>query len=142
MRSELLTAALLFAGIAHSAFPASAQQARADFGKAEYEVKCAACHGLGGKGDGPVVPALKNKPTDLTQLARNNGGVLPVAHLVEVIKGDNRIAAHGSVDMPAWGRRYRVEAGEHYVDVPYDPEAYVRARILTLVDYINRLQAK
>ena len=144
MKSPILLAgslALAFAAsLAQS--PAHAQSAKMDPGKSEFEANCAACHGLSGKGDGPVVPALKNKPTDLTQLAKKNGGVLPVPQLVETIRGEKRIDAHGTADMPAWGRRFRIAAGEHYVDMPYDPEAYVRARILTLVEYINRLQAK
>jgi hypothetical protein len=44
--------------------------------------------------------------------------------------------------MPIWGRDYQVKAAEYYMDVPYDAEAYVRTRILALVDYLNRLQAK
>ncbi|OQW32831.1 MAG: hypothetical protein A4E19_05615 [Nitrospira sp. SG-bin1] len=28
-----------------------------DYGKAEYESNCASCHGLGGKGDGPLSEA-------------------------------------------------------------------------------------
>jgi len=28
------------------------------------------------------------------------------------------------------------------MDTPYDPEVYVRTRILALIDYIYRLQAK
>jgi hypothetical protein len=35
---------------------------------------------------------------------------------------------------------YRLRAGEHYVDSYYDPEAYVRVRVLALVEYISRLQ--
>jgi hypothetical protein len=35
-----------------------------------------------------------------------------------------------------------MKAGEYYMDVPYDSEAYVRARILALIDYISRLQVK
>ncbi len=31
-----------------------------------YSNNCAACHGTGGKGDGSIAPALKNKPFDLT----------------------------------------------------------------------------
>ena len=144
MKSPILFAGSLALAFAFSLAqaPSYAQTTKNDPGKAEFEANCAACHGLGGKGDGPVVPALKNKPTDLTQLAKKNGGVLPVPQLVETIRGEKRIDAHGTADMPAWGRRFRVAAGEHYVDMPYDPEAYVRARILTLVEYINRLQAK
>jgi hypothetical protein len=44
--------------------------------------------------------------------------------------------------MPIWGKRYAVNAAEYYVDVPYDQEAFVRARVLLLVDYLNRVQQK
>ena len=36
----------------HASSPASSQ--RADIGKLEYEGKCATCHGVTGKGDGPT----------------------------------------------------------------------------------------
>jgi hypothetical protein len=44
--------------------------------------------------------------------------------------------------MPIWGRDYSLKAAEAYFDVPYDPEAYVRTRMLALTEYIARLQAK
>jgi hypothetical protein len=44
--------------------------------------------------------------------------------------------------MPIWGTRYAVNAAEHFFDVPYDQEAYVRARVLLLVDYLGRIQQK
>ena len=44
--------------------------------------------------------------------------------------------------MPIWGNQYRVRAAEYYIDVPYDPEVFVRAKILALIDYISRLQVK
>jgi mono/diheme cytochrome c family protein len=34
--------------------------------KATYEAKCAKCHGLKGKGDGPKARTLKKKPRDYT----------------------------------------------------------------------------
>ena len=52
------------------------------------------------------------------------------------------IPLHGTREMPVWGRDYGIEAGEYYMEVPYDREAYVRGRILALIEYINRLQAK
>lgn len=112
-----------------------------DFGKREFESKCASCHGLSAKGDGPVANQLKKRPPDLTLLAKRNGGVFPMARLYEVIEGTN-IPAHGTRDMPIWGREYKIQAAEHFVDMPYDPEAFVRARILSLLEYINRLQEK
>jgi len=44
--------------------------------------------------------------------------------------------------MPIWGNDYNVMAAGHYLEVPYDPEAFVRNRIMALIDYIGRLQAK
>ncbi len=43
-------------------------------GKQMYASYCAPCHGVNGKGDGPVSAALKANPTDLTVLSRNNNG--------------------------------------------------------------------
>ncbi len=129
-------AALVFA--AQGAFG----QAKADLGKSEYEANCAACHGMTGKGDGPYKPYLTRSPSDLTVLAKNNGGALPVSRVYQVIDGTQDVAAHGPRDMPVWGQEYKIKAGEYYFGVPYDPEAYVRVRILALVDYVNRLQAK
>lgn len=123
-----------------SAF-AQARGQRLDFGKREYESKCASCHGVSGKGDGPIRELLTKSPPDLTVEAKNNGGVFPMERLYKVIEGAD-VPAHGGRDMPVWGREYKHEAAEYYMDTPYDPEAYVRARILSLLEYINRLQAK
>ena len=43
-------------------------------GEEAYRRYCASCHGLEGKGDGPVAASLRRAPTDLTQLARRSGG--------------------------------------------------------------------
>ena len=37
---------------------------------------------------------------------------------------------------------YLAKARQSNMDVPYDPEAYVRTRILALTEYVYRLQAK
>jgi mono/diheme cytochrome c family protein len=135
----------IVAGIAVVSFAttASAQGKgdRVDFGKREFEANCASCHGINGKGNGPMADLLKKSPPDLTQLAKKNNGVFPIERLYRVIDG-TEVASHGSREMPVWGRDYKVRAAEYYFDVPYDPEAYVRTRILTLLEYLNRLQAK
>ncbi len=131
---RLLALALLVAGTSVLA------QGKADLGKREYDSNCASCHGVDGKGGGAYVDFLKRTPTDLTILAKRNGGVFPISRVYEVIDGAG--VGHGSRDMPVWGQDYRVKAGEYYVDVPYDSEAFVRTRILTLSEYLSRLQAK
>ncbi len=112
-----------------------------DLGKAEFESRCASCHGMNGKGNGPVAELLRKSPPDLTQLAKQSGGVLPMSRLYDSITGDG-IAAHGTRDMPVWGSVYRETAANYYMEVPYDPEAYTRARVLLLLEYIGRLQQK
>jgi mono/diheme cytochrome c family protein len=124
------------------ALPAAAlAQAKVDFGKVEYETNCAVCHGVSGKGGGPYTELLKRSPSDLTTLQKRNGGIFPMARVYETIEG-GAVAEHGTREMPIWGREYSIKAAQYYMDVPYNQEAYVRARILTLVEYLSRIQAK
>lgn len=121
-------------------------KARVDFGELEYKSSCAVCHGVNGKGKGEFSPYLTKTATDLTTLAKANRGVFPLQRIYEVIDGRQTIPSHGTRDMPIWGLRYSVEAGSQlqYAEVPgpFDTEALVRARILALVEYINRLQVR
>ena len=119
-----------------------AQSAKVDLGKSEYMANCASCHGISGKGDGPNAGYLNRKATDLTTLAKNNGGVLPISRLYDSIDGEKLPAGHGSRDMPTWGFDYRTRAAEYYGEFPYDSAQYVRSRVLALIEYVSRLQAK
>jgi hypothetical protein len=91
---------------------------------------------------GAYMDFLKVTPTDLTQLSKKNGGAFPLERAYSVIDGRQEVKGHGQRDMPIWGRDYQIKAGEYYLDVGYDPEAYVRGHILALIDYLNRMQAK
>jgi mono/diheme cytochrome c family protein len=126
---------------------ALAQAQGSDFGRSEYQSNCASCHGPAGKGDGPVALALSKKPSDLTTLAKRSGGALPVQLVWDMIDGRSQVplgvAAHGSRDMPVWGDDYRALArlsGDPAV--ASNPEWYVRGRIVALIDYLQRIQAK
>lgn len=115
-----------------------------DLGKREYQDNCAVCHGNTGKGDGSYAGLLETRVSDLTGLAKANGGVFPIARVYEFIDGRQMVKAHGTREMPIWGNKYRVESGEYYADYygPYDQPAFVRARILALSEYVSRLQVK
>src|ERR1039457_4514717 len=126
---------------------AFAQQKLTDFGEREFENSCADCHGMGASGKGVLAGNLKVAPPDLTLLTKNNGGVFPVERIFAVIDRRTQIASHGSRDMPIWGTRYAVNAAEHIVSVPYvgvppNLEAYIRTRILNLINYLRRIQQK
>lgn len=111
-----------------------------DIGKQDYDANCAVCHGPAGKGGGPYAAALKLPMPDLTVLAKNNGGVFPSARVFSLIDGRDEVQGHGPRDMPVWGEDYLAKAprGESIVN----REGYVRGRILSLIDYMNRLQVK
>lgn len=117
-------------------------QASPDPGKTEYLAKCAVCHGLSGKGEGSFGEVLKAQMPDLTTLAKRNGGALPVDRVLMNIDGRATPRAHGTSEMPIWGSRYTAEAAPRYDDYRYNSEAFVQARLLALVDYINRLQVR
>jgi mono/diheme cytochrome c family protein len=139
----LFAAAVLMA--ASGVASAAGGKARVDAGKYEYTNSCAVCHGAGGKGDSPGVEFLRTMPGDLSTLSKRNGGVFPFERVYAVIDGRETVKGHGSREMPIWGDRYSTEtvkAGEYYVDMPYDMEMYVRSRIISLIDYLHRLQAK
>ena len=118
-----------------------APQRTLDVGKREFDSNCASCHGLSAKGNGPVAGFLKKNPPDLTLLSKNNQGIFPMNRLYEVIEGES-VAAHGTREMPIWGREYRIRDGEYFGDMPYDANALVRSRILALLEYLHRLQQK
>ena len=53
-------------------------------GKQMYTSYCAPCHGVDGRGHGPVAAALRQPPTDLTGLAKANHGKYPDTHVIAV----------------------------------------------------------
>jgi len=102
-------------------------------GKEMFRAYCASCHGAEGKGNGPAAPALKKQPTDLTQLAKTNGGKFPALSVVASIK-DGVQTGHGSKDMPVWGPILSSVSG--------DSPGAVDQRASNLVTYIQSIQAK
>ena len=65
---------------------AMAQSPAFDPGKQEFSENCASCHGLEGKGNGPLGEWLRKSPLDLTLLAKQNNGVLPTNRLYAVVE--------------------------------------------------------
>ncbi|MGA2535718.1 MAG: c-type cytochrome [Terracidiphilus sp.] len=72
-------------------------------GRVMYGSYCAPCHGVDGRGQGPVAFALKVPPPDLTLLSRNNHGKFPDSRVVVVLQSGTDIKAHGTAEMPVWG---------------------------------------
>lgn len=94
---------------------------------------CAPCHGLRGRGDGPVAPALRFKVPDLTQISKRAGGKFPTARIRAVIEGDETVSGHGSREMPIWGPVF------HQIAADQDLGA---VRTGNVTSYIEALQQK
>lgn len=138
-RMKVLMASIGIAAVLSCVPVAALAQSKTDFGKEEFESKCASCHGLSGKGDGPLSRIYMTKPTDLSTLSKRNGGVFPVQWAYEIIDGRQEVAGHGPRVMPVWGRDYRTHVPD--VEGYYDLRTTVaEAKILALIDYISRIQ--
>jgi mono/diheme cytochrome c family protein len=140
---KMMVGALLVSGALALAqtTPPSRQESKKEYERLIYSVRgpdlyrahCAACHGSGGKGDGPLAPALKTKPADLTALAKNNGGRFSAERVGKFVAGEEMSASHGSREMPVWGPIF------HQVE---DDRDFGNVRIQNLVKYLESIQQK
>ncbi len=96
-----------------------------------YHAYCASCHGMDGRGNGPVASALNTQPSDLTRIAERNGGIFPLERVKKIISGDQMVSAHGSHEMPVWGPVF------HQVEEDRD---YGNVRLQNLAEYLRTLQ--
>ena len=103
-------------------------------GKEMYNNYCAVCHGLDGKGAGPAAEALKVPPTDLSTLSKKNGGKFPALAVAATIRGESAVPAHGSKEMPVWGKLFWSMSGGH--------EGEVQQRLANLTNYLDGMQQK
>jgi mono/diheme cytochrome c family protein len=105
-------------------------------GKQMYVSYCAPCHGVDGRGQGPVAKALVAKPSDLSLLSKNNHGKYPAIHVLAVLQFGSPMEAHGTKNMPIWGPTFAaMEDRETSVDVK-------SLREVNLSRYIESFQAK
>ena len=104
-------------------------------GEQLYRRFCASCHGVQGRGDGPVAASFRVEVPDLTQTASRMHGADVRERIVRIIDGRYIIGAHGSRIMPVWGEDMaRLEIG--------NPEAERASQIMIgrLADYVTSLQ--
>jgi mono/diheme cytochrome c family protein len=72
-------------------------------GKQMFNNYCAPCHGVDGRGHGPVASSLKVSPADLSTLTATNHGKFPDVHLLSVLRFGVETPSHGTIEMPVWG---------------------------------------
>ena len=138
----VMAAGLITLALAGAIATASGQQTTQDkplsllspslYGVDNFHDYCAPCHGRDATGHGPVAPALKTPPSDLTLLARKNHGVFPRGQVRDFItNGDPNIPAHGTSMMPVWGPTFRaLDTNDRSVAI----------RIANVVEYLATIQ--
>jgi mono/diheme cytochrome c family protein len=134
-----LFGAFLFAVCALS-FSDRATAQDTEIGREEYRLHCAACHGLEGRGDGPIGQILKTPAPNLALITERNGGKFPVRKIYDIIEGSSVIAAHGTRDMPLWGERYRKASKPQTPDQASIASDLAQQRVLSLVYFLGTLQ--
>jgi mono/diheme cytochrome c family protein len=112
------------------------KQTAASSGEEMYREYCAVCHGKVGKGDGPAASEFKVPPPDLTTLAKNNNGKFPSDRVAAVLRLGTPAPAHGTSDMPVWGRLLGTSP------IHGTESTQVQLRIHNLTTYIESLQVK
>ena len=121
-------------------------------GQKLYTKYCASCHGSAGKGDGPQAASTTPKASDLTQIAKRNGGKFPFYEVMLLIEGRSPTSqsadaslpglpkAHGDPKMPVWGEvfsRQEMSAG-----TSLDLQLQTTGKIMEITEFLQSIQAK
>jgi len=99
-------------------------------GGALYARYCASCHGVTGRGDGPVAASLDPHPADLTH------SNLELGDLIRRIDGRSATRPHGTSAMPVWGEVFN----EELITEPKAREI-TRLRLQALAEHVRSLRA-
>jgi len=126
----IVTAVMFLLGTMQSVQSASPEAIEA--GKKEFQINCAICHGMDGKGTGPLATLLEKGVPDLTLIAKWNSGTFPTNEIMDIIDGRAGRAAHGSQEMPIWGMAFRED----------ESSKLAKDRILNLTLYLESILAK
>jgi mono/diheme cytochrome c family protein len=143
-RRALCTCAVVIGGLISVCYSALAQDQKASppekaqliasiQGPALYKAYCASCHGIQGKGDGPMAKSLKIRVADLTRIAERNGGTFPRMRVERVILGEEAPAGHGTREMPLWGPIFSQVSADQDLG---------RVRVDNLARFLETMQVK
>ena len=101
-----------------------------------YEQLCSSCHGVSGRGDGPVSSVIKIGVPDLTRIAQRDGGEFPAEDVRRTIDGRWDRRAHGARDMPVWGWQFYDSSASDDAQ----ERAVVDSMIGRLVEHLRSIQ--
>ena len=123
------------ASLIASSLPSSqTAMANNERGRILYMQHCASCHGVDGKGQGAVSKNFREPLPDLTAIQRKEGK-FPGTKIKLVIAGEvgeTEITAHGTREMPVWGKVFRDARGQDRS----------RLDVYSLMKYIESIQER
>ncbi len=137
MKYDFRLACLAILSASALAWSAAAQDL---VGKGEFVKNCAACHGAGGDGNGPILDFLKDTPADLSQISARNGGQFPFQQVYDMIADVDSNRAHGTSEMPVWGDRFNMAVIQQEGEFGGGGMPSAHSRILELVFYLATIQ--
>ncbi|MDJ0992213.1 MAG: c-type cytochrome [Dinoroseobacter sp.] len=117
------------------AAPAVSQDA--DAGRQIFRDYCVTCHGMEGRGDGPMTQVLTIAPPDISRLTDDNNGVFPVSNVVAKVDGRVPVLGHGG-PMPIFGPVFEGKAGA--LDSETGAPILTSETMVDLVAYLETLQ--
>jgi mono/diheme cytochrome c family protein len=148
----MMTAVVLVAAVATGAPQAWAEDMAVTQGQKLYTKYCASCHGATGTGDGPVGKMLNPPASDLTTIAKQNGGKFPFYEVMQIINGRSPESqqtdaslpgvpkAHGSAAMPVWGEVFSRD--ELSKGSSLDLQLQATGKIMLITEYLQSIQQK
>lgn len=140
-------AALALLILVASAVPSQAQSGSENrgfdvfSGRVTFQRYCSSCHGPEAHGDGNIAQYLKIPPTNLTEMARNNGGEFPAEKVREFVDGREDVRGHGTREMPVWGEVFQSSLTEKQPTAE-DGEERAGRIINQLVLYLESIQVE
>lgn len=126
------TLALLLLGAAPAVW-GEYDSGKATRGAGMFRSYCASCHGTTAVGDGDIAQYLKVKPSDLTEIAKRNGGTYDVEQVMKIIDGRTKVKGHGHGEMPVWGDAFLITDGGNSKEA-------VKERIENLAHFLWSMQ--
>ena len=106
-------------------------------GSAFFADNCTSCHGRDGRGEGLLAQGLSPRPSDLTLLARGNGGRFPTASALSYIWGDPE-QGHLARVMPQFGGAMADDLVPLEVDGVLTPTPRALAGLLAYLESVQR----
>lgn len=114
----------------------AAQAQDANVGGELFETHCSVCHGLDGRGNGPLAPALLLEPPSLLDLVKRHDG-FPSERVITRIDGRDPLVSHGS-PMPVYGPFF--EGDDTVLKTGSGQPIFTSRPIADLVAYLKKIQ--